>query len=137
MFELVRWPDLPDSGEFVYQIRMLSIRDRCTALDSLIEMRIRHTVDYKKLLNSARYVLTRPDSEDGIHVRASRRHRGVFELKGGQIRLFYFVSAEGDVAVCTNVYWKAKSSRNEQNAAFEKCARLRMDYLNWWEEKVR
>ena len=63
------------------------------------------------------------------HVKQGKKHKKVFEMRGGQARMFFFYTPdEREIVVCTNQYLKAKPSIKEQDAAFELCERLRRLY---------
>ena len=50
-------------------------------------------------------------------------------MRGGQARMFFFYTPdEREIVVCTNQYLKTKSSKKEQDTAFELCERLRQIY---------
>ena len=42
--------------------------------------------------------------------------------------MFFYDHSTQSAVVCTNTYWKTKSSEREQNNAFELCARLKKIY---------
>lgn len=107
----------------------MEIDGKSPVLDAIDRLRRVHPSDFKKLLKTARYVtsLDRVTNED--HVKCDREKK-VYEMRGGQARLFFFYTPdEKEVVVCTNHYWKAKPSKKEQNAAFEKCRHMRDMYL--------
>jgi hypothetical protein len=65
------------------------------------------------------------------HVKQGRKHRSIYEMRGGHARLFFFYTPDTDeVVVCTHTFWKAKPSTQEQNEAFEKADRLRKRYVD-------
>lgn len=59
------------------------------------------------------------------------KHKDVCEIradKGGARLMFFYCGSSQSVVICTNTYWKAKSSQAEQDVAFGICARLKVYY---------
>ncbi len=112
----------------------LQVDGKSSVLMQLKGLEARHPLDYKKLLNVIRLVSQRHEIFNK-HVKAGKgRYKGIYEMRGGQARLFYFLDSSGNaIVVCTNLYWKAKPSRAEQNQAFELCLELRELYRNCYE----
>jgi hypothetical protein len=121
---------LPEDWQTQHRIRALVVGDRCPAYAGLVDLERDHVEDYKKLKKVLRLVGTCDRVRNEQHVKRSGLHREVYEMRGGNARLFFFYTPdEEEVVVCMNVYRKRKSSRAEQNEAFAIAERLRQAYI--------
>jgi hypothetical protein len=128
---LVNIPGIPTTDLFA--IKALKVNDREAAVvTDLSECFEKDPNDYDKIMDNLEFVgqHKRPIAIRS-RVKKSAIYDGVYEAKGGKMRVFFFYADEpnGPVVVCTNTYWKTNSSRKKQNRAFECCARLREEYL--------
>ncbi len=60
-------------------------------------------------------------------VRRCRRHRSIYELRGGCARLMFF--RQGPLLVCTTLYVKESDDSEIQDAAFDQAEALRLEYM--------
>lgn len=113
------------------RICALKIGKKSPVLAQLKTLQASNPPAYKKLLNVVRLVSRRREIF-GKHVKQGKgRYKGIYEMRSGQTRLFYFIDSSGKaIVVCTNLYWKAKPSSKEQNQAFKLCLELRTLYNN-------
>jgi len=114
-----------------HRVRALEVDGKSRALAGLLDLRKWHEDDYKKIMKVIRLVAENDRVINENHVKRSRKHPDVYEMRGGNARLFFFyLPTTEEVVVCTNVYWKAKASRREQDEAFERCSVLRTMFLD-------
>ena len=129
-FTLTRIIGVDPAWETAHRVRALCWNGRSPVLKELADLQKRHPEDYRRLMAVVRLVAENQRVANRNHVKPSKQFPGVFEMRGGGIRLFFFYTPDADeVVVCANSYWKAKPGRSEQHAAFERCARLRQAYL--------
>lgn len=118
--------------EVVHKIKALEINGRARALQDLVNLAEKHPQDYRKLLITLELVASnyRVLNKTKVRPGIGKGLEGIFEMKGGQARLFFFYD-EGttDIIVCTNMYWKAHSSPKLQNKAFQIAAEMRKIYF--------
>ncbi len=113
-----------------HRIRALEVDGKSPALAGLLDLQKRHQDDYKKIMKVIRLVAENDRVRNENHVKRCRKHPELYEMRGGNARLFFFYSpTTEEVIVCTNVYWKAKASAREQDEAFERCRGLRRMFL--------
>jgi hypothetical protein len=104
----------------------MEVGGRTPALDGLADLEKRDRVDYSRIMRVIRLVAGNHRVMNPKHVRADAKGRGVYEMRGKHARLFFFYASDTDeIVVCTNLYWKAKPSKKEQDAAFARCSEMR------------
>jgi len=114
-----------------HKLCFLEINGRTPALDGLLKIAKDDKQAYKKLLKTIKEQLASKDLlRDPKKARPGQKahQKDVFELKGKFGRLLGFFSESGELIICTNTYWKTKSSKKEQNESFDKAARLKAVY---------
>ncbi|MCC6142821.1 MAG: hypothetical protein IT368_03335 [Candidatus Hydrogenedentes bacterium] len=122
---------LPDDWQTQHKIRALAVGDRCPAQDGLVELKREHTEDYKKIRKVMLLLGTSDRVRNELHVKRGTQHRDVYEMRGGNARLFFFYTPDTEeIVVCLNLYQKRKSSSSEQNEVFAIADRLRQLYLS-------
>ena len=129
--QLVDIPGIPTTGQFA--VKALALNNRPAEVLTYLTQRLETAPnDYHKIMDTLEIVSqhSRPVKIPN-RVKKSAIYDGVYEAKGGKIRIFFFYADEpnGPVVICTNTYWKTNSSKKKQNRAFECCARLREEYL--------
>lgn len=132
--ELKDIPGLSLNDQCKHRIKVLAINGKSPALESLIDWQVNQTADFNKILKVIKLVGSQIRVTNPKHVKAcvGKRLDGLYEMRAdkGHARLVFFYSREDDtaVAVCTNPYWKAKSSKTEQTKAFQHGALLKTIY---------
>ncbi len=122
--------DVKAEWEICHRVRVLEINGKSLALNELLKLKQDHIEDYKKIIKVMRLVAKQERVRNENHVKRGQRHGDIYEMRGGAARLFFFYTPDVQEAViCTNLYWKAKSSKQEQNQAFDLCERFRNIYL--------
>ncbi|NLV45653.1 MAG: hypothetical protein GXY07_14290 [Candidatus Hydrogenedentes bacterium] len=113
------------------RICALKIGKKSSVLAHLKDLQASNPSEYNKILNVVRLV-SKHHEIFSKHVKQGKGiYKGIYEMRSGQVRLFYFIDSSGKaIVVCTNLYWKAKSSPKEQNQAFKLCLDLRTLYNN-------
>ena len=129
--ELIDISDLAkgDRSGHLRNLHALVLNGKSEALNGIKELKRNHPEDYKKIRRTARYVLCSSHLINPNRVKESNQHQGIYEMRGGQARLFFFFDND-QIVICTNLYWKTKGSKREQNRAFERCALLRDAYMD-------
>ena len=130
---LVDIPGIEANHQTEWRIRVLEIDNRNLVLEELNNWRKSSKSDYNKIMKVLRLVGQTDRIRDEKKVKKSRNpdHEGVYEIradKGSARLMFFYNSSERSLIVCTNVYWKSKSSEKEQDAAFANCHRLKTIY---------
>jgi hypothetical protein len=127
---LVHIGDVKPEWETAHRVRALEVDGRTPALADLAMLKRKHRSDYDRLIEIVRAVAGERRIANENRVKRGRVCREIYEMRGGQARLlFFYAPVHDEVVVCTNVYWKAKPSEVEQNAAFARAERLRQIYL--------
>ena len=108
----------------------LKIDGKSPVLAELLDARKHHAEDHAKIIKVIKLVAS-VDEVRGKHVkRGEGRYGDIYEMRGGQVRLFYFHEPDrNEIVICTNLYWKAKPSKREQSQAFKRALRFRDLYL--------
>ena len=123
-------PDVLDEWQEVYRVYALEVDGRSHALYEILNLKRKHPVDFKKLMKTIKLVAGSDIILGQRHVKKAQNHENVYEMKGGQARMFFFyIHGSRKAVVCTNAYWKAKPSKKEQDAAFSICQQLRVKYM--------
>jgi hypothetical protein len=130
---LIEIPGIEAQHQRVWRIRVLEINGRNLVLEKLHEWSQKNQADYKKIMKVLRILGQHDRIRDPKKVKKSTNpdHGDVYEVradKGGARIMFFYDRKDQSVVVCTNTYWKAKSSQREQDAAFERCNQLRKFY---------
>lgn len=130
---LLQIPGVEAQHETVWQVRVLEIDGKNLVLEQLAKWQRKSPSDYKKIMKVLRMVGLTDRIRDEKKIKRSRnpKHHDVYEIRAdkGHARLMFFYHGSAQsVVVCTNTYWKAKDSQNEQDAAFSVCARLKEYY---------
>lgn len=124
---------VPAEWETEHQIRALAVNGRSPAAGDLESLERVHPKDYKKLLKVIKVIKVVAETDrvhNMSHVKKGRHHKQIYEMRGGQARLFFFYTPdEKSIVVCTNSYWKAKPSETEQDQAFAQADRFRRLYF--------
>ncbi|HOF40838.1 MAG TPA: type II toxin-antitoxin system RelE/ParE family toxin [Candidatus Hydrogenedentes bacterium] len=122
--------DVKPAWQSRHTIKALAKDGKSLAVKGLADLKAVHPNDYKKIMKVIRLVAENDRVQNADHVKQGKQHNDVYEMRGGQARLFFFYTPDAkQVVVCTNYYWKAKKSEDEQDAAFERCEKLRAAYL--------
>jgi len=121
--------DLNSEREVRCRVCALKINGKAPAKAGLMDLKSWHPEDYKKILNVIRLVASRREVKSQHVKRGKGRYHDIYEMRGGQARLFFFFEPVARaIVVCTNLYWKAKPSRKEQDQAFERSLQFRDIY---------
>lgn len=126
--------DVDPAWEVAHKIRALAVYPddgppRSLALGGLADLKAKHRDDYKKILKVIRLVAGCDRVRNEQHVKQSKQWPGIYEMRGGNARLFFFYSNDDNqIVVCTSVYHKRSGSKDLQDAEFERCNRLRLHY---------
>lgn len=121
---------LKSGGDVLRGLFALQINGRSPVLYQLSKLQSDHPKEYKRLKEVFRLVAQNKQIHEEHVKRGEGRYHGVFEVRAGKCRLFYFECPfSSNVIVCTNHYWKAKDSHQEQNKAFETCLSMRAFYI--------
>jgi len=129
--KLIKIPGIANQHQMVWQVRVLEIDGRNLVLSHLAEWSKKSPADYKKIMKVLFMVGLQDRIRDEKKVKRSKNHDGVYEIradKGSARLMFFYHHATQSAVVCTNTYWKTKSSEREQNDSFELCARLKKIY---------
>ena len=129
--KLIQIPGIANHHQMVWQVRVLEIDGRNLVLSDLAEWSKKSPGDYKKIMKVLFMVGQVDRIRDEKKVKKSKNHDGVYEIradKGSARLMFFYDHSTQSAVVCTNTYWKTKSSEREQDDAFEKCARLKKIY---------
>jgi putative component of toxin-antitoxin plasmid stabilization module len=131
--ELIQIPGVTNHQQLVWQIRVLQIQGRNFVLGPLVEWERKSPGDYKKIMKVLSIIgqVDRIRDEKKVKKSSNPKHDGVYEIRAdkGSARLMFFYCEKNQAAViCTNTYWKTKSSRKEQDQAFESCHQLKQIY---------
>ena len=129
--KLIQIPGVANHHQMVWQVRVLEIDGRNLVLSDLAEWSKKSPADFKKIMKVLFMVGQVDRIRDGKKVKKSKNHDGVYEIradKGSARLMFFYDHATQSAVVCTNTYWKTKSSEREQNNSFELCARLKKIY---------
>ena len=131
--ELIQIPGVTNHQQLVWQIRVLQINNRDLVLGPLAEWERKSPGDYKKIMKVLSIIgqVDRIRDEKKVKKSSNPKHDGVYEIRAdkGSARLMFFYCEKNQAAViCTNTYWKTKSSRKEQDQAFENCHQLKQIY---------
>ena len=129
--KLIQIPGIANHHQMVWQVRVLEIDGRNLVLSDLAEWSKKSPADFKKIMKVLFMVGQVDRIRDEKKVKKSKNHDGVYEIradKGSARLMFFYDHATQSAVVCTNTYWKTKSSEREQNNSFELCARLKKIY---------
>ena len=131
--ELIQVPGVSNHHQLVWNIRALQINGRNLVLGSLTEWERKSPGDYKKIMKVLSIIgqVDRIRDEKKGKKSSNPKHDGVYEIRAdkGSARLMFFYCENIQAAViCTNTYWKTKSSKKEQDQAFETCHKLKQIY---------
>ena len=131
--ELIQIPGVTNHHQLVWQIRVIQINGRNLVLGPLAEWERKSPGDYKKIMKVLLNIgqVDRIRDEKKVKKSSNPKHDGVYEIRAdkGSARLMFFYCEKKQAAViCTNTYWKTKSSKKEQDQAFEACHKLKQIY---------
>ncbi|OQB39288.1 MAG: hypothetical protein BWY09_01152 [Candidatus Hydrogenedentes bacterium ADurb.Bin179] len=122
--------DVKPSWQTRHCVQALARDETSRVVADLDDLKKRHLSDYKKIMKVIKIVAENERVNNENYVKQGDTHKDVYEMRGGQARLFFFYTPDRKkIVVCTNYYWKAKDSKTEQDAAFERSERLRVEYL--------
>ncbi len=128
--ELVDIIDVKPEWQTQHQVKVLSCNGRSPAAGGLTQLRKHNFSEYKKILKVIQMVAESERVRNEQCVKQGKVFKNIYEMRGGQARLFFFYSPDSkQVVICTNYYLKSKASKSEQNAAFERAEALRVAYL--------
>ena len=127
--ELIQIPGVTNHHQLVWQIRALQINGRNLVLGPLAEWERKSPGDYKKIMKVISIIgqVDRIRDEKKVKKSSNTKHDGVYEIRADKGSAFYFEIKQA-VVICTNTYWKTKSSKKEQDQAFETCHKLKLIY---------
>ena len=131
--ELIQIPGVTNHHQLVWQIRALQINGRNLVLGPLAEWERKSPGDYKKIMKVISIIgqVDRIRDEKKVKKSSNTKHDGVYEIradKGSARLMFFYFEIKQAVVICTNTYWKTKSSKKEQDQAFETCHKLKLIY---------
>jgi putative component of toxin-antitoxin plasmid stabilization module len=131
--ELIQIPGVTNHQQLVWQVRVLQINNRNLVLGPLAEWERKSPGDYRKIMKVLSMIgqVDRIRDEKKVKKSSNPKHDGVYEIRAdkGSARLMFFYCEKTQAAViCTNTYWKTKSSKKEQDQAFETCHILKQRY---------
>jgi len=131
--ELIQIPGVTNHHQLVWQIRALQINGRNLVLGPLAEWERKSPGDYKKIMKVLSNIgqVDRIRDEKKVKKSSNTKHDGVYEIradKGSARLMFFYFEIKQAVVICTNTYWKTKSSKKEQDQAFETCHKLKLIY---------
>jgi hypothetical protein len=131
--ELIQIPGVTNHHQLVWQIRALQINGRNLVLGPLAEWERKSPGDYKKIMKVLSNIgqVDRIRDEKKVKKSSNTKHDGVYEIradKGSARLMFFYCEIKQAVVICTNTYWKTKSSKKEQDQAFETCHKLKLIY---------
>lgn len=131
--KLLQIPGVTNHQQLVWQVRALQINDRDLVLGPLAEWQRQSPGDYKKIMKVLSLIgqVDRIRDEKKVKKSKNPKHDGVYEIradKGGARLMFFYCKKSQAAVICTNTYWKAKSSKKEQDQAFETCHKLKQIY---------
>ena len=129
--KLIQIPGVANHHQTVWQVRVLEINGRDLVLPTLAEWSKSSPADYKKIMKVLCMVGQVDRIRDEKKVKKSKNHENIYEIradKGSARLMFFYCDGTQSAVVCTNTYWKTKSSAREQNQAFERCASLKKFY---------
>ena len=130
---LIDIPGITPHDQTVWKVSILQLNGKDLVLPELLKWEKSSPVDYKKIMNVLKMIGRTDRIRDEKKVKKSKnpKHDGVYEIRADKdhARVMFFYSNDSQSAViCTNTYWKTKSSEREQNVAFGICARLKEYY---------
>lgn len=126
--------DVDSAWEVAHRIRALAHSSdgqlyRSVAIKELADLKAKHRDDYKKILKVVKLVAEKQRVSNENHVKRSKNWPEIYEIRGGNARLFFFYSEfDNEIVVCTGVYHKSSDSKNLQDIHFERCNRFRLAY---------
>ena len=131
--ELIQIPGVTNHHQLVWQIRALQFNSRNLVLGPLAEWERKSPGDYKKIMKVLSIIgqVDRIRDEKKVKKSSNTKHDGVYEIradKGSARLMFFYCERKQAVVICTNTYWKTKSSKKEQDQAFETCHNLKQFY---------
>lgn len=103
--ELIQVPGVTNQQQTRWLVRVLQIDGRDLVLGSLADWQRKSPGDHKKIMKVLSMI--------GLVDRICDQKK---------------VKKSQSAVICTNTYWKSKSSRQEQNQAFETCHKLKQIY---------
>ena len=130
---LAEIPGVTQDHQQVWKIRVLVINNNDLVRAELVKWQQKSSADYKKIMKVLSIIgkVDRIRDEKKVKKSANPKHKGVYEIRAdkGSARLMFFYCEKKQAAiVCTNAYWKNKSSKAEQDQAFERCYQLKQIY---------
>jgi hypothetical protein len=138
MVKTIEFPKkwIPDNWKSHYDIQLLEVDGKCNVLKELLELLQKSKPDFVKLLATLKLQLESKSllrNTNRLQRGKKDNQKGILEFKPqkGNARLFGFIDeTEQKIIICTNTYWKTTGKSKKQDAAFEKAARLRIEYLD-------
>lgn len=128
-FILLNIPGVDPMHQSAVQIRALCVGNKSDVLPLLAEWAIKEKPDHKKIIHAMQITAQtkrgEPISENHVKKCANPLYGDVYEFrahKGSARVMFFYETAE--LIVCTNVFWKKKST-DSQDAAFKRCFDVR------------
>lgn len=127
----------PATCQTAYRIRLMEVNGRCSALKELLDFAKRDKQSFEKLAGTMHLQLaSKAILKNKARVKEGKgAGKGVLEFKGGNSRLFGFVSPDKTLIICTNTYWKTGNQPKEQNEAFARAAKMMTMYMNEHEQR--
>lgn len=131
--KLIDVPGITPHDQLVWKVRILQINGSDLVLPELLAWEKSSPADHKKIMKVLKMVgqLDRIRDEKKVKKSKNPKYDGVYEIRAdkGHARVMFFYDNKSQAAVvCTNSYWKTKSSTQEQDIAFERCNRLKKYY---------
>jgi putative component of toxin-antitoxin plasmid stabilization module len=131
--QLIQIPGVENRHQTIWEVRVLQVDGRDLVLPELVKWSRSAPADYKKIMKVLQMIgqVDRIRDEKKVKKSRNRKHDGVYEIradKGSARLMFFYCKSSRTAVVCTNTYWKTKSSKGEQDNAFELCARLKEIY---------
>jgi putative component of toxin-antitoxin plasmid stabilization module len=130
---LIQIPGVTNHHQIIWQVRVLEIDGRNLVLGPLAEWSKNSPSDFKKIMKVLSIIgqVDRVRDEKKVKKSTNPKHDGVYEIradKGSARLMFFYCEKTRSTIICTNTYWKTKSSRKEQDQAFDLCHKLKKIY---------
>ena len=131
--ELIQIPGVTNHHQIIWQVRVLQIDGRNLVLGHLAEWSRNSPADFKKIMKVLSMIGQVDRIRDPKKVKKSEnpKHDGIYEIradKGSARLMFFYCDKNQSVVICTNTYWKTKSSKREQDQTFQTCSQLKKHY---------
>ena len=126
----------PSENPGARRVCALKIDGKSPLLQDLDTLRIKKEREYKKLFKVINLV-AQNNEVFGRHVKRGKGvYKDIYEMRSSHVRLFFFYTpTQNEIVICTNLYWKAKDSHEEQEQAFRTCLAFRNLYFSYYHQE--